>query len=155
MLPNRQVFKYGYEILNSAEFNRLDEFKQHGNLSVKEHSINVANKAIEYVDKYNINCDKKSLVVGCLLHDFFLYDWHTNKNRYSKLHAFTHPTTALKNANHYFELNEIEQEIIKKHMWPTTIIPPTKKEAWIIVWIDKKCAIQETLNIKLPILEGI
>lgn len=148
MTPNRQVFAYGYDILNSKKFQELDNYMQHGKLTVKDHSINVANAAIEYVDKYNIKCDKKSLVTGALLHDFFLYDWHDKGNRVNNLHAFTHPTIALKNAQTYYNLNEIEKDIIKKHMWPTTIVLPTYKEAWIIIWVDKVCAFKETFNIK-------
>lgn len=151
MMPNKQVFKYGKEILNSERFQELDNYMQHGDLTVKEHCINVANRCIEYVDRHNITCDKKSLVVGALLHDFFLYDWHIKGNRWNKLHAFTHPKVALKNAENTYELNEIEKEIIKKHMWPTTFIPPRKKEAWVIVWVDKICAFQEILKLNVKV----
>ena len=147
MYPNREVFEYGYDILNSEKYQELDNYMQHGTLTVKDHSINVANKCIEYVNKHNIECDKKSLVVGALLHDFFLYDWHIKGNRLNKMHAFTHPAIALKNAEQYYELNKIEKDMIKKHMWPTTIVLPKEKETWIIVLIDKICAFQETLKI--------
>lgn len=146
MCAKEQVLFFGNAILNSKKYQELDNYMQHGDTTVKGHCINVAIKSIEFVDKHKIKCDKKSLVVGCLLHDFFLYDWHEKGNRATNLHAFTHPTTALNNANKYFELNETEKEIIKKHMWPTTIILPTKKEIWVIVLIDKICAFQETFN---------
>ena len=51
------------------------------------------------------------------------------------------------NAEKYFDLNKTEKEIIKKHMWPVTIIMPKRKETWIVVWADKVCAIKELLNI--------
>lgn len=143
-----QVEFYGQNILRSEKYQELNNYRQHGNLSVKEHSINVAVKSIEFVDKHNIKCDKKSLVVGCLLHDFFLYDWHEKGNRMSNLHAFTHPTTALNNAKKYYKLNKIEEEMIKKHMWPTTLSLPTKTEIWVIVLIDKICAFQETFDLE-------
>ena len=151
MTPIEQVEFYGKEILNSEQFNELDSFLQHGNTTLKEHCINVAVKAIRFVDKYKINCDKKSLVIGCLLHDFFLYDWHDRGNRFAKFHAFTHPTIALQNAELLFDLSEKSKDVIKKHMWPTTIIPPTQVESWIIVWVDKQCAIKETFSRKLSI----
>lgn len=151
MTPIEQVEFYGKEILNSEQFNELDSFLQHGNTTLKGHCINVAVKAIKFVDKYKINCDKKSLVIGCLLHDFFLYDWHDRGNRFAKFHAFTHPTTALQNAELLFDLSEKSKDVIKKHMWPTTIIPPTQVESWIIVWVDKQCAIKETFSRKLSI----
>lgn len=151
MIPNRQVFEYGYDIIHSEKFQELENYMQHGNLTVKDHSINVANKAINYVDKYNIKCDKKSLVTGALLHDFFLYDWHDKGNRVGNFHAFTHPKTALKNAKQYYKLNKIEKDIIKNHMWPTTVILPKSKEAWIIIWVDKVCAFLETFNFEILI----
>ena len=64
------------------------------------------------------------------------------------MHAFRHPTIALENAEKYFDLNDTEREMIKKHMWPTTIVFPKRKETWIIVWADKTCAIRELLNLK-------
>lgn len=148
MSPIEQVEYYGRHILNSEKYQELDNYRQHGNQTVKEHCINVAVKSIAFVDKHNIKCDKKSLVVGCLLHDFFLYDWHEKGNRMNNLHAFTHPTTALNNAKKYYKLNKIEEEMIKKHMWPTTIILPTKTEIWVIVLIDKICAFQETFKLE-------
>lgn len=154
MTTLEQVEYYGKDIIYSQKYQELSNYMQHGNITVKEHCIHVAIKSIEFVEKYNINCDKKSLIIGCLLHDFFLYDWHDKGNRVHNLHAFKHPNIALDNAKKYFNLNNIEEEIIKKHMWPTTIIPPTKKEVWIIVLIDKICAFQETLNIRVNSIAG-
>jgi len=53
---------------------------------------------------------------GWLLHDFFLYDWHADKKTSTKLHGFVHLCIAVKNANEYFSLNNIEKDIIEKHM---------------------------------------
>ena len=59
-------------------------------------------------------------------------------------HAFVHPKIALKNAVKLYELNEKEQDIIIKHMWPVTLAMPKYKETWIITLVDKYSAIQET-----------
>lgn len=143
-----ELYFWASDILNSDIFNEMDNFVHHGNVSTLEHSINVAEKSLKCVNKRGIKCDKRSLIVGCLLHDLFLYDYHERYNRVARFHAFTHPKVALKNAEMYYELNKIEKEIIKKHMWPATIVPPFKKEAWIIVWQDKVCAIEELLKKK-------
>lgn len=145
---SNEVLYYGTGILNSRVFQKMNEFMQHGDTTTLEHSINVAEVALQFVEKHNIKCDRRSLVVGGLLHDFFLYDYHDKNCRRKKLHAFRHPTIALTNAEKYFDLNETEKEIIKKHMWPVTIIIPKRKETWIIVWADKICAIKELLNIQ-------
>lgn len=142
-----EVLYYGADIINSKAFQKMNKFMQHGDTTTLEHSINVAEVALRFVKKYNIKCDRRSLIVGCLLHDFFLYDYHDKNYKRKKLHAFRHPTIALTNAEKYFDLNKTEKEIIKKHMWPVTIIMPKRKETWIVVWADKVCAIKELLNI--------
>ena len=38
-----------------------------------------------------------------------------------------------------------EKEIIRKHMWPLTIIPPTCREAWIVNSADTFISLMETI----------
>ena len=90
-----------------------------------------------------MNVDKRSLIRGALLHDYFLYDWH-DKNKPAKFHGFTHPKIAFENACQDLELNKKERDIILHHMFPLNPIPPTSKEAWIICLADKICATKET-----------
>ena len=143
-----KVLCYGRNIINSDIFQKMNKFMQHRQTTTMEHSVNVAEKALDFVERHHIKCDEESLVIGCLLHDFFLYDYHDKGYKRKKLHAFRHPTIALENAEKYFDLNDTEREMIKKHMWPTTIVFPKRKETWIIVWADKTCAIRELLNLK-------
>ena len=51
----------------------------------------------------------------------------------------TPPHTALHNAKKYFKLNKLEEEMILKHMFPVTPVPPMHKETWIITLTDKYC----------------
>ena len=52
----------------------------------------------------------KNLIVGSLLHDFYLYDWHNGRIRKDGIHAWTHPIKALNNAERYFKLNKIQKK---------------------------------------------
>ena len=72
------------------------------------------------------------------------YDWR-NKHveGQKKLHAFRHPRIALTNACDIFDLNEIEKDVILKHMWPLTIRLPKHKESYIVTFVDKYCATYE------------
>lgn len=81
---------------------------------------------------------------GAMLHDFYFYDWR-NKHveGQKKFHAMRHPNIALTNAKSIFELNDLEQDIIKKHMWPMTIVPPSYLEGFIVTLVDKYCATAE------------
>ena len=86
-----------------------------------------------------------------MLHDYFLYDWHNHihKKGWRNLHGFTHPETALNNARKEYQLSSREQDIIKKHMWPLTLVPPLCREAWIVTAADKYCSFLETVEPRL------
>ena len=95
------------------------------------------------MENYRLPVDKQSLVRGALLHDYFLYDWH-EKDGGHRLHGFFHAERALHNARRDFNLNFIERDIIRKHMFPLNITPPKFRESWIVTWADKLCAAEET-----------
>ena len=65
-----------------------------------------------------------------------------------RLHGFFHPGRALGNAAKEYPLTPREMEIIKKHMWPLTPIPPMCREAWIVTMADKWCSLLETLHVR-------
>jgi uncharacterized protein len=90
--------------------------------------------------------DYATLIRGALLHDYFLYDWHERNNEH-RLHAFSHPRKAMQNACEDFELTSKEKNIILRHMFPLTPIPPYYLESWIVCVADKYCALKETLRI--------
>lgn len=142
------LIKYADDILKSDNFQSTSEYIQHGNMSVREHCINVAKTSLVICNKLGIKCNVKDLVRGALLHDYFLYDWHkTDTIKTHNLHGFYHPGRALKNAGDEYELSQIQMEIIKKHMWPLTVVPPMCREAWIVSMADKYCSLMETLYI--------
>lgn len=140
--------RYGKDILNSKNFRSSAKNTQHGTMSVLQHSINVAKYSLKINEKLGIKCQKKDLIRGALLHDYFLYDWHDKEHvQLYRLHGFHHPTTALKNACKEYQLSPREKDIIKKHMWPLTIKPPLCREAWVVTTADKYCSLMETLHI--------
>ena len=79
-----------------------------------------------------------------MLHDYFLYDWHTPDPAH-RLHGFRHAETALRNADRDFELNDTERDMIKKHMFPLNPAPPRFKETAVLCLADKYCALRETV----------
>ena len=121
------------------------DFIQHGNVSVYEHCLAVCVCSIKIARMLRIRYDLRALIRGALLHDYFLYDWHVNDDPNRKLHGFFHPSVALENALKDYELSKKEQDIIKHHMFPLTIIPPMCREAWLVCLADKICAGKETL----------
>lgn len=144
-----ELEKYANDILESENFKSSKAYIQHGNMSVQEHCINVAKASLYIRDKFKIKCHTRDLVRGALLHDYFLYDWHkSDKVNSHRLHGFFHPARALHNARKEYSLTARQVDIIIKHMWPLTVIPPVCREAWIVTLADKCCSLMETLYIQ-------
>lgn len=134
------------ELINMPEIKEMDKYIQHGRISTYEHCLSVAYISFGISRKLHLKVNYKNLVRGALLHDFFLYDWHI-KDKERKLHGFYHPGFAYKNASRIFDLTEIEKDIILKHMWPLTVVPPRYKEAYVICLADKICTVVETFHV--------
>jgi uncharacterized protein len=130
------------DIKNNETVLLMYNYRQHYNTNCYEHCLYVS--YYTYVLCKKLHIDYKSAARAAMLHDLFLYDWRKKNNR-KGLHAFTHPQTALDNASEIFDLNEIEKDIISKHMWPITPKFPKYKESFIITLTDKYSALLETL----------
>jgi uncharacterized protein len=148
-LMNKKIIEHGKEILDSENYESLKDYIQHGHVSVHEHSLRVAETSLrihDFLEKMHIQMNERALVRGALLHDFFLYDWHDKKPE-RRIHGFTHPHTALHNAQKEFWLSEREKDIISKHMFPLTITKvPKYREAWVVSAADKWCSVIETVK---------
>lgn len=116
----------------------MKKYLHHVNTTCFDHSLSVSYMNYSICKKFNL--DYVSAARAGLLHDFFLYDWHSK----SKIkHLFDHPKIALENARKLFPINSLEAEAIKRHMWPFTLVPPIKKEAYVTVFTDKYCSCME------------
>ena len=126
---------------------------QHGTTTVLKHSRNVAYGSLivakKLEKKLNMSFDYNTLVTGAFLHDFFIYDWHT-KEKGHRLHGYTHPKTASRNAEKICNVDESVCKVIKSHMWPLTITRvPKTREAFLVCMADKIMATKEIIdNIK-------
>lgn len=131
----------------------MKRYPQHGNTNALCHMVAVAWEAykiaVRFETKRNIRFDLRSIIRGSLLHDLFLYDWHDPNNGH-KLHGFSHPYTALKNAEQHFFLNSRERDIILRHMFPFVPIPPRYRESMLVSYADKVCSAKETMRRKIP-----
>ncbi len=142
------VRQQGRDILSSPNYRNTRAHIQHGDMTVRRHTMDVARYSLFISQKLRIHCDEQALIRGALLHDYFLYDWHDKEHvNIARLHGFRHPGIALNNAEKEYQLTARERDIIKKHMWPLTITPPTCKEAWIVTMADKYCSLLETVRL--------
>lgn len=133
------------DLIHHDAVKSMNAYIQHGDTTCLEHSLHVSYTSYKLC-KY-FKRDYHSAARGALLHDFFLYDWHISGHS-EGLHGFSHPRVALRNAKYHFEINTLEEEIIIKHMWPLTLKPPLKSEAFLVSMADKYCTIREVFSKK-------
>jgi uncharacterized protein len=123
------------EILNHPYFTGMKKYPHHGSISCHAHTLRVTEHAFQLAKGRGVNL--VSLIRGALLHDFYLYDWHGGGPSF---HGLKHPALALANAAECFNLNEVESDIIKKHMFPLTPALPLFQESLIVSAADKIAA---------------
>ncbi|MGI6202031.1 MAG: HD domain-containing protein [Eubacteriales bacterium] len=145
----QMLCQYARDILDSEGMKLQAGFVQHGAVSTYQHSVSVALCSMRLALRLGLEVDMRSMVRGALLHDYFLYDWH-DPDVCPRFHGYTHPKTALENAERDFKLNDIERDIIIKHMFPLTPVPPRYAESMLVTVADKLCAARETLAVKIP-----
>ena len=131
------------DLLKNEVTSSMDSLIQHGSVTCFDHSLSVS--YYSYILCRFFGLDYRSAARGGLLHDLFLYTWHKTK-LVGGMHGFTHPYTALENAQKHFTLNKMEKDIIVKHMWPLTIRLPRFKESYVVSFVDKYCAILEIIK---------
>ena len=149
------------EFLQNEKINEMKKYVQHGSTTTYFHCIAVAYYSYYLALHLPGNFSIRSTVRGAVLHDFYLYDWHI-PHKSHRLHGYVHPGFALANAKKYFKLNQVEEDIISKHMWPLTIRKiPRYREALLVCLVDKLISFGEILYLPtlpkklIPKLEGI
>lgn len=140
-----EFFRILKEVKSESRLQETDRYLQHGVTSVYRHSLAVAYFSCYLAERMHLKVRTREMIRGALLHDYFLYDWH-EKSKDHRLHGFTHPARALKNAEQIFDLTDVEKDIIKRHMFPLTPIPPAYRESYLVCLADKICSSYETLH---------
>ena len=138
------------EILSEIESERIvqemKQYTQHGKISTYEHCKNVAKLSYRIDRRLFLHSDLRVLLTGAMLHDFYLYDWHSEDEGMHNLHGFTHAETACINAQKYFNIDTKTSQVIYCHMWPLNPRRvPKSKEGWIVCFADKCISLYETL----------
>ncbi len=123
-------------ILENNEFLKLKEIMHHGGNRF-DHSVRVSYYSYKIAKFFKLNYIDTAR--GALLHDFFLEDSDFGK----VVTLVNHPKYALENSLKYFELSELEQDIIRTHMFPVSAKPPKFLESWIVDIVDNIASIYE------------
>ena len=132
-----------FTLFENGSLVKEQEIVHHFKTNVFRHSISVARLSLRIAGAFRIKVDENDLLLGALLHDYFLYDWH-EKKAHHKLHGFTHAKIAADNARRDYNIDDKVYNIIYSHMFPLNLTHiPKSKEAWIVSIADKIVAIKE------------
>ena len=133
-----------------SNIKKMHSYPHHGSITVFDHSMNVVMTSLHIAKKLSLTKEQcENIIIGGMLHDFFLYDWHEGRIRKDGIHCWLHPKVALYNADKLFRLNKNQRNIIRSHMFPATLLhPPICREAWIVSTADKICAVKEYFSEK-------
>jgi uncharacterized protein len=139
---NTEFYSHVGELLENEDVLRLDDYIQHYSFTRLRHSLDVA--YFSFVIARFLHWDSPSVARAGLLHDLFFYDWRDDDYICEgRNHAFEHPKIALRNARKVTSLNPREENIIRRHMWMVTLVPPRYKEGYLVTFVDKYCALRE------------
>lgn len=139
---DREYKKIVKDIFRNVEFKKLYNIEHHG-ISRMEHSIKISYYSYRVAKK--LGMDYVSVARGGLLHDFFL-DGDERNGKEKFLDTFTHPKRALDTSMEYFNVNDIEKNIIVSHMFPIYISIPKYKESFLVNLVDKVIGCKELLR---------
>ena len=128
------------DYINHPKVNEMKEYTHHG-INRYDHSYRVALHTYKITKMFHLNYN--SATKAAILHDFFL-DEVDDKNTIDKLKS--HPEVAVYNTKKYFDINEMEEDIIKKHMFPVTTSPPKYLEGWIVDFVDDYVSVFERVK---------
>ena len=140
---DREFFVLIEDLYDTEEVQGLRQYPQHSSINRLDHITSVTYTAYCWAKKAGL--DVRATVRGAILHDLFYYDWHDSAY-WHRPHGYKHPRFALENAKVLNpEITPKEENIILRHMFPLTVIPPRYKEGWVVSLCDKYCATRELL----------
>lgn len=143
-MKNKKIYYDIYGEFNSVnKFRELKSIPHHGNNRLS-HTNRVAK--MSFLVSRCLNLDYVSCTRGAFMHDFFTLE-DVNKND-DKLKSFLrkHPNKALDNSEQYFDVNDIEKDIILSHMFPITKEKPEYMESKVVCICDKIVSIYEFIR---------
>lgn len=132
------------DIIDAPELEQLKMITHHITTTRFQHCLNVSYYG--YVICRRLKLDARSAARAGLLHDLFYYDrreYNSSREKGQPNHSRRHSDIALKNARLVTDITQKESDIIQKHMWPVTRPLPKYREAYVITFVDKYCAVLE------------
>ena len=142
--PAELIRKYGRDILDSPGFQQMKQYRHHGDTNTHYHSVFVAYRVCKMCERHYVR-GTREIVRASLLHDFYLYEWYTEKH--DENHIYYHPKESVKNIEaHFGALTDAQRNMILAHMFPLCRELPHSPGAWLLTAADKQCACADYLG---------
>ena len=144
----QSVQELGAEIIDSERFRAAGAIPHHLAGNVAQHSLNVARESCriaEWLNRHGAKVDVKDAVRGSLLHDIGMTEKEVFRSpSWKKAYSHTERGAAL--AREEYLANDVQEDAVRRHMWPICIVPPKHAAGWIVLAADKICSIRELLH---------
>lgn len=125
-----------WPIIQNEEYQKT-KFCTHHGLNRYDHMVRVAFYSYKITKALHLNYQEATK--GAVLHDFFFNEEEKNKI----VRLVEHPEMAYLNASKYFDLSDLEEDIIRTHMFPIGKNVPKYLESWIVDLVDDVASIYE------------
>ena len=144
---DREFFEIVGDLYDTKEVQGQAVYLQHSTVNRLDHVRSVT--YLTYTICKRRGLDVRAATRAAMLHDLVYYDWH-DKARWHRPHGFKHPRFAMYNAKNLNPgITPKEENIILRHMWPLTVVPPRYREGWVVTFADKYCASREMLRAEI------
>ncbi len=132
------------DILSDELVKSMKQYRHHQDTNTHFHSVYVSYTVYKICEALQLK-NTREVVRASLLHDFYLYQWYTEKHE--EYHIWYHPKESVKNIEaHFRRLTPLQKNMILSHMFPTCVELPKSAGAWILTLADKKCAVEDYIT---------
>ncbi len=139
---SKEFWQIVQSVVEINDFVKLKNYAHHG-VDRLDHSLRVSYMTYKLTKFLHLNY--KEATRAALLHDFFIDGDESNK----KILMVSHPQHAVERSKKYFDLTDLEEDIIASHMFPVAPRIPKYIESWIVDILDNIAgAIERTITMK-------
>ena len=137
---------YTADLLREPLVQGMTRYHHHRTIDTHYHSVFVSYRVLKLCHAFGVTQDCREIVRAALLHDFYLYEWYTEKH--DENHIYYHPKASVRNIEaHLGVLSPMQRNMILSHMFPMAVEPPRSVGAWLLTVADKQCASEDYMHI--------
>lgn len=136
-----KYLEYAGDLLSDDAVKGMAKYHHHKAITTHFHSLYVSYTVLKMAENLKLE-NAREITRAALLHDFYLYEWYTEKHE--ELHITYHPKQSVKNIEaHFGKMTDMQKNMVLSHMFPTCVEMPKSIGAWLLTLADKHCASED------------